>query len=37
MQMVSPEGCIGQGLISIVMTVPAQQKGQAASKLQVGY
>ena len=34
MQMVSPEGCTGQGLISIVMTLPAQHKGQDVSKLQ---
>ena len=34
MQMVSPEGCTGQGLISIVMTAPAQHKGQDVSKLQ---
>jgi hypothetical protein len=33
--MVSPEGCIGQGLISVVMTLPAQHRGQQASKLQV--
>lgn len=35
MQMVSPEGCMGQGLISVVMTMPAQHRGQQASKLQV--
>lgn len=34
-QMVSSEGCMGQGLISVVMTIPAQHKGQEASKLQV--
>ena len=34
-QMVSPEGCIGQGLISVVMTMSAQHRGQQASKLQV--
>ena len=37
MQLVSPEGCTGQGLVSIVMTMPAQQRGQAASKLQVSH
>ena len=35
MQVVSPEGCTGQGLVSIVMTMPAQHKGQPSSKLQV--
>ena len=35
MQLVSPEGCKGQGLVSVVMTMPAQQRGQPASKLQV--
>ena len=36
MQLVSPEGCTGQGLVSVVMTVPAQHRDYNASKLQVG-